>query len=86
MDLASEFSTRVLEADPRDSDARIALLSSADLQRDDESFTRWSKAVPNGSEPPSPLGAELMEALILRRVGPDAARAWASAYRASTAP
>jgi hypothetical protein len=84
--LAGELATRVLEADPRESDARIAVLSSADLARNDESFSRWSKAVPRGSTLPSPLGAEIMEALIARRMGPDAARAWASAYRTATTP
>lgn len=86
VELASELATRVLEADPRESDARIAALSSADLGRDEEAFIRWSKAVPAGQNPPSPLGAEVMEELIGRRVGPDMARAWASAYRAATTP
>jgi tetratricopeptide (TPR) repeat protein len=85
-DLASHFATLVLEADPANSDARIAALSSADLARDQESFSRWSKDVPRVNAPPSALGATLMEALLSRRLGPEAARAWASAFRATSAP
>jgi tetratricopeptide (TPR) repeat protein len=85
-DLANRFSSLVLEADPASSDARIAALSSADLEKDQDSFNRLSKNVPRLCTPPSALGAVLMEALIGRRLGPEAARAWASAYRAIVAP
>jgi len=85
-DFANQLASRVLEADPANSDARIAALSSADLQNDQESFDRWSKDVPRANTPPSALGALLMEALIARRMGAEAARAWTAAYRATVAP
>jgi tetratricopeptide (TPR) repeat protein len=85
-DFASHFASLVLEADPTNSDARIAALSSADLEGDQESFKRWSKDVPRGNLPPSALGAALMEALLARRTGQEVARAWAAAYRAIVAP
>lgn len=85
-DLAKRFSSLVLDADPASSDARIAALSTADLENDQESFTRLVKEAPRHCTPPSALGAALMEALIARRLGPEAARAWASAYRPTVAP
>lgn len=85
-DLANRFSSLVLEADPASSDARIAALSSADLENDQESFLRLARDIPRLCTPPSALGAALMEALIARRLGPEAARAWASAYRATVDP
>jgi tetratricopeptide (TPR) repeat protein len=81
-DFANHFASLVLEADPANSDARIAALSCADLESEPASFDRWLKNVPRANTPPGALGAALLEALISRRVGADAARAWASAYRA----
>jgi tetratricopeptide (TPR) repeat protein len=85
-DLAKRFSSLVLDADPASSDARVAALSSADLENDGESFTRLVREVPRLCTPPSALGAALMEALLARRLGPESARAWAAAYRATAAP
>jgi tetratricopeptide (TPR) repeat protein len=80
IDVASRVATAVLEADPASSDARIAALASADLGRDEPALKRWMTSVPRGATAPSPLGAELMEALIGRRVGPEAARSFRAAY------
>lgn len=80
-DAAIAVAEVVLEADPSSSDARIAALTSADLIRDESTFARWMASVPRGSTIPSPLGAEILQALIARRIGAGAARIWIEAYR-----
>jgi hypothetical protein len=68
-------------ADPSNSDGRIGALTSADLAGDEQAFERWVRGVPKGTSIPNALGAELMEALISRRLGASAARSWSDAYR-----
>jgi tetratricopeptide (TPR) repeat protein len=82
VDLAATIAVRVLDADPASSDARIAALVSADFEGDGDSFERWCAGTPKGSLLPTPLGAELLEGLIARRVGSGAAHRWSAAYRA----
>jgi len=85
VELTNELASTVLEAEPGNSDARIAALSVADLTKDDGAFRRFLATVPKSATVPSPLGADIMAALLSRRIGADAAKAWSSAYRSVTA-
>lgn len=75
----------VLEADATNTDAWIAGLVAADLLDDEACFedrlTRWSP--PNTA--PRPEAARLLGALLERRMGPEAARAWLQATQSSAA-
>lgn len=81
--LAETVASRVLDADPSNSDARIAALAAADLGRNEDAFESTLAAVPPGSALPTQHGAGLLEAILRRRVGDDAARAWRAAYGAA---
>jgi len=86
LDLAETVATRVLEADPSNSDARIASLATADIGGNGAAFAKALGAVPRGSSLPTPLAAELLEAVIHRRIGPDAARAFRESYESAKRP
>ena len=86
VDLAREQSALVLRADSNDSDAWIAALFVADLERNTETFETAVSAL--GWEPvaPSPLAVRLMAELLNRRLGPSAAQAWLQAHAPLPAP
>lgn len=86
LDLAETVASRALEADPSNSDARIAALATADLARNEAAFAKALDTVPRGSALPTRLAAELFEAVIHRRIGLDAARAFRTAYESSKPP
>jgi hypothetical protein len=82
--VAKEAAELTLSAEPGNVDARVAALAVADLEHDEQGFRRWATKLPGDHEAPSALGARVMAALLARRVGADAARAfseaWASAH------
>lgn len=77
---AGEQAELVLAADPTNGNAWVAALVAADLDGDPERFRRALDALAREALPPEPLAARLMAALLARRVGADAARAWLEAY------
>lgn len=77
--IALSQSARVLEADPDDTDAWIAGLWAATLVADREAFERISASLGPHPTAPSPLAARLFTALVERRLGAEAARAWREA-------
>lgn len=84
-DLASQMAELLLLSDEGDSTARIAALTSADLEHKDDGLARFARPLPSDRTRPSAPAAELMAELLSRRVGSDAARAWAEGY-SGTAP
>ncbi len=83
-DLGREQADLVLSADPTDGDAWVALVAAADLNRDDEALANALLRLPVHPVPPGPLGARLLGDLLDRRVGRNAADAWATARSASS--
>jgi tetratricopeptide (TPR) repeat protein len=81
----SATAARVLRADPGSADARIVALESADLAHDDDALARLLVNVPSPRTPPGPAGVRLLEELLERRVGPEAAAAFRRAA-AESAP
>jgi tetratricopeptide (TPR) repeat protein len=80
-DLAARIAELSLVSDPGDSSARIAALTAADLEQQDETLARLLRPMPSDRIPPSAHAIELMEQLLSRRSGSEAARAWAEAHR-----
>lgn len=76
LDLATEQAGWLLTADPTDSDAWVAALVAADLSRDEAAFAEALVKIGDGAAHPSPLGRALFAELLMRRVGPEAARNW----------
>lgn len=71
--LAQEQGRLILEADPGNTDARIALLEASDLRSESGSL---AVRLPLASiTPPSPVGVLLLARLLLRKSGPESARA-----------
>lgn len=79
-DLAARIAELSLVSDPGDSSARIAALTAADLDQKDETLARLLRPMPSDRVPPSAHAIELMEQLLSRRSGSEAARAWAEAH------
>jgi tetratricopeptide (TPR) repeat protein len=78
--VAVEQARHVLQADPSDSDAWVALLVSADQLHDVPLFAQALEALDTEPTTPSARAAELLAALLARRVGEEAARAFRDAY------
>jgi len=78
-DVAKSVSAEVLDADANDSDAWIAALSAAWLDRDRAAFEATVGRLGDDPSPPSSLGAELLGKLLEGRLGADAGRAWRNA-------
>jgi len=66
----------VLNADPSDSDARVAAAVAADLAHDDEALSTTLSSVPASSTPLSPLATLLMAELLDRRLGSGVKQTW----------
>jgi tetratricopeptide (TPR) repeat protein len=79
-DLAARIAELSLVSDPGDASARIAALTAADLEQKDETLARLLLPMPKDRIPPSAHAIELMEQLLSRRSGSEAARAWAEAH------
>ncbi len=77
---ARAASEQILSADPDDGDAWVAGLCAASLEHDQGRFERVAAGL--GEEPLelSPLAVRLMTELILRKLGPEAASAWQTAW------
>ena len=78
--LAKESAEMTLAAEPSNVDARVAALAAADLSRDDGALRRWAGKLPDVREPTSALAARVMGALLERRVGAAAGRAFTEAW------
>jgi hypothetical protein len=85
-DLGREQADLALAADPTDGDAWVALVAAADLNRDEDELGNALMRLAAHPVPPSPLGTRLLEELLERRVGQDAATAWAAARAGSSPP
>jgi Tfp pilus assembly protein PilF len=72
----------VLRADPGDADAWIAALAAAEEQRRPERFEAALRALDTRPLPPTARAVELLEALLARRAGADAAAALRAAWNA----
>jgi tetratricopeptide (TPR) repeat protein len=81
-DVAKRVSAEVLDADSNDSDAWIAALSAAWLDRDATAFEATLGRLGDEPSTPSTLGAELLGNLLEGRLGADAGRAWRDAAAA----
>lgn len=75
-DLARREAARVLRADPSNHNAWVAELVAADLAGDAAAFARALDAPGAGLGGLSPLGVQLWEQLLIRRVGKRAAETW----------
>jgi tetratricopeptide (TPR) repeat protein len=73
--IAREQAALVLAADPASTDARVALLVAADVERDAAALSQALSGVPAAPPRPSPLATLMLAEVLLRRSGPDAARA-----------
>ncbi len=78
--LAREQALLVLESNPRSGDAWVAALVAADLERDVGLLEAVAAALEADPNPLSPLGALLLDELLGRVVGTEAAQAWRAAY------
>jgi tetratricopeptide (TPR) repeat protein len=78
--LASEQAELVLAADPSNGNAWVAALVAADLVADAVRFEQALGALERDALLPGPLAARLMADLLARRVNPEAAKAWLTAY------
>jgi tetratricopeptide (TPR) repeat protein len=70
--LAAQTARLVLAADPSSADARIAVLASADLARDDAAFSFGLASFVGNATPPSPLGVALLQETLRRRAPQEA--------------
>ncbi len=77
--LARKQAELVLDADPENTDAWIALLAALDLEGDAAQLARAAQRVPLAGRAPSPLAAKMHAELLARLVDAGAARAWLSA-------
>jgi tetratricopeptide (TPR) repeat protein len=85
-DVADHAATIALRAEPGNTDALVAILAASDLKQEDlVAFEKWARALPVDRTPPSALARELMGELLSRRVGREAARAWAEASETNEA-
>ncbi len=65
-----------VDADPADSDTRMALALAADLLGQSDRSSQRLGALPAAPAPLTELGELMLGELLLRHVGPEAARAW----------
>lgn len=72
-----------LRADPGDADAWVAALTAADEARDEERFEAVLRALDARPIAPSPRALALLEELLSRRVGAEAARALREGWQPS---
>jgi tetratricopeptide (TPR) repeat protein len=86
LEVGYEQAMLVLGADPGDADAWIAALAAAEDQRLPERFEAALVALDPRPLPPSARAVTLLESLLARRVGADAARALRQAWEAGPAP
>lgn len=70
IDEAKAQAELVFAADPADSDARVALLWLAQVERDDTTLRATLAKLPKEAGPLSELGARLLDELLRRRLGP----------------
>jgi hypothetical protein len=77
---AKELAELTLAAEPGNVDARIAALAAADLTHDDAALRRYTARLPDLRDPPSTAAIRVMIAVLFRRVGADAARAFGEAW------
>ncbi|HVR19905.1 MAG TPA: tetratricopeptide repeat protein [Polyangiaceae bacterium] len=80
-DLALEQAALVLAADPSDSDAWLAALAASDELGDDGRFVETLRALDSEPLPPSPRALVVLETLVVRHAGPEAAAAFRAAQR-----
>jgi tetratricopeptide (TPR) repeat protein len=85
LEVAYEQAMLVLGADPGDADAWIAALASAEEQRRPDRFEAALVALDAHPLPPTARAIELLEALLSRRAGVDAAAALREAWGAGAA-
>lgn len=78
--IARELAELTLAAEPGNVDARIAAIAAADLVHDDREVRRWAARLPDAHETPSTAAIRVMIALLYRRVGADAALAFARGF------
>jgi tetratricopeptide (TPR) repeat protein len=86
VEFAEATANRALGAEPGSTDARIAALAGADFSHDERSFDDLVKRLPKARTEPTDLGARVMSELLLRRLGPEAARAFDRAYGGAAEP
>ncbi len=82
--LALAEARATLRADPNDADAWVAGLCAADLLGDEQSYTELLPMLDDAPSPPSRGALSLLTALLARRVGSEAAGAFAPAPSGST--
>jgi tetratricopeptide (TPR) repeat protein len=82
--IATETAARVLAAEPGNVDARVAALAAADLRADEPALAAALRPLPKDRTSLGALAAELIRAVIARRVGNDAAAAFDAARVART--
>lgn len=75
-ELALEEAELRLDANPAESDARVALALAADLAQNEPALVRALRRLPTSSESLSASGRLMMAELLARRAGPDATAAW----------
>jgi hypothetical protein len=85
-EIALEVASRVLGAEPGNTDARIVAIASAITLNDDRALERALIALPAERTPVGEGAAHVMEALLRRRLGEDAARAWSTATGSVATP
>ncbi|MFT3769997.1 MAG: tetratricopeptide repeat protein [Minicystis sp.] len=74
--IAREQAALILDADPTDASARIALCAAADLTGDTAAIAASMRGIPPRTTVPSLLARLLLADVLARRSGPEAARAW----------
>ena len=79
--LALEQATLVLAADPSNSEAWLAALAAADELGDNGRFAETLSALDSEPLPASPQALEVLEKLVGRHAGPEAAAAFRAAQR-----
>lgn len=79
--LALEQARLVLGADPGDPDARVAALLASELTRDPAGFIESLRGLTEARRAVGERAERLLGALLARRIGPDAERAWRDAGR-----
>lgn len=82
LEVGYEQAMLVLRADPGDADAWIAALTAAEDQRQPERFEAALRALDAHPLPPTARAVDLLESLLARRAGADAAAALREAWSA----
>jgi tetratricopeptide (TPR) repeat protein len=77
--MARDLASTVLAADPADSAARVGMAAAADLEGDTVGVARAMRAIPAKVVMLSALARVLFAVVLVRRVGADEAKAWATA-------